>query len=84
MPRDIMNPDIDPTYGPYHELGERFRRSRLKLGLTLRACATLVDMTPTRLSEIERGDKPPTIYDLWNLLDWATENTQPAKEARDE
>lgn len=78
--RDIINPSIEPKRGPYAALGDRFRASRLRLGLTLRAAAQLLDMTMTRLSEIERGDTPPTIHDLWALLDWATENTNPLPE----
>ncbi len=72
MSRDIINPSIQPLKGLHAEMGERFRKSRLRLELTLRDAATVLDMTPTRLSEIERGDIYPTTLEVWKLLDYAT------------
>lgn len=76
--RDLINPGPVPAPGPHAIIGESFRRSRQRLQLTLRDAAGLLDMTPARLSEIERGDAPPTIHDVWRLLDYATDELNAA------
>ena len=49
------------------ELGMHLRRLRQAQSLTLRALAEQVGVTPSALSQIERGTSEPTLGTLWRL-----------------
>ena len=50
------------------ELGERIKQRRIVLGLTTRGLADLTGMSPTTLSNIERGSGNPTFEVMQKLL----------------
>lgn len=70
-PRDI-NPPFEPAKGPHAEFGERFRALRLRMGVTLSACARTTGMSMSQISDIERGQILPSTLDIWPLLEWAS------------
>jgi transcriptional regulator with XRE-family HTH domain len=74
--------------GVREELGRNVRELRTSQGLTLAALADLVGISPSAISQIERGATEPSLGTLWNLgkalhaslFDFFTHEQQPTVE----
>lgn len=72
MPRDLINPPIEPQNGPYHAIGVRIARTRKAMLITLREFAGITGMSMTQVSMIERGDILPGVLDLLPFIEYAS------------
>lgn len=50
-------------------LGARIRSERHRLGLTVRGLARLIGVSPSLISQIERGRATPSVATLWSVAD---------------
>lgn len=58
----IRHKGIDST-----KIGERIRAQREELGLSRENFATIVNLSPYYIGQIERGDRNMSIYTLYNI-----------------
>ena len=58
-----------PTQGPSpDELGRRLRAVRAARGMSLRAVAKLIDVSPSFVSQVELGKASPSVGTLYALV----------------
>lgn len=72
MPRDLINPPIQPQNGPHHAIGDRLAKARKQMLITLREFASITGMSMTQVSQIERGDILPGVLDLLPFIEYAS------------
>ena len=64
MGRGGSNGGVAPEYG---EIGDRLRRARAARGLSLRTLADRLGVSPSLISQVERGRAKPSVNTLYAL-----------------
>lgn len=80
MPRDIINPSVQPTNGPHHLIGQRIAKARKAMHVTLREFARITGMSMTQVSQIERGDVMASVLDLLPFIEYASREVVEGRE----
>lgn len=80
MPRDIINPPIQPSKGPHWLIGERIAKARKAMHVTLREFAGITGMSMMQVSQIERGELMPGILDLLPFIEYASREVVEGRE----
>jgi transcriptional regulator with XRE-family HTH domain len=80
MPRDIINPSIQPTKGLHYLIGERIAKARKAMHVTLREFAGITGMSMMQVSQIERGEVLPSILDLLPFIEYAAREVVEGRE----